>query len=61
MSVDTLMAEMLPQAEGQDPRLLWLICLRSFILYISEEIPAAVRQEIISAIRKLLERQIDFT
>ncbi|TBU28810.1 hypothetical protein BD311DRAFT_310130 [Dichomitus squalens] len=40
VSVDSLLAELLPQAE---------------------EIPVNTRQEIVSVIRKLLERQIEFT
>ncbi|TFK83573.1 hypothetical protein K466DRAFT_665749 [Polyporus arcularius HHB13444] len=41
LSVEALLAELMPQAEA--------------------DIPMGVRQEIVGVIRKLLERQIDFT
>ena len=58
-SVESLMAELLPQAKG----LAFLYPCAMFALsdFTAEEIPVALRQEIMGVIRKLLERQIDFS
>ena len=72
ISVDRLLAELLPQAEGRLACLLfrrmmwcgrWLtvlsLCVGWWIC--AAEVPMGVRQEIVGIIRKLLERQIEFT
>ena len=59
VSVDTLLAELLPQAEGMRAS----VCYAKGIMTVrrSEDVPVNTRQEIVGLIRKLLERQIEFT
>ena len=64
ISVERLLAELLPQAEGMQACVaLMARCGRRLTLLrlCAAEVPMGVRQEIVGIIRKLLERQIEFT
>lgn len=62
ISVEALMTELGPQAQGACVRSLLGSYTNTIMLYVFEidEVPSAVRQDVIGVLRKLLERQIEF-
>ena len=61
ISVERLLAELLPQAEGMQACVTLMARRLTLLRLCAAEVPMGVRQEIVGIIRKLLERQIEFT